>query len=76
MVNYRYVGQYIRTTSGCGGCGTKRQTVTLNTNVPASITISSRNFIAQPNMVYSFTPDEEVQLIQWTNDKVYEWLKI
>ena len=73
MVNYRYIGQWIRSKSGCGGCGTLRTTETLNTSAIASIVIGTRSFIANPGVVYPFTQDEAFQIEQWNNDKVYSW---
>ena len=73
MVNYRYIGQWVRSTSGCGGCGTKRTTETLNQTTLASIVIGGRSFIANPGIIYSFTTDEALQIEQWNTDKTYSW---
>lgn len=71
MINYRYIGQWVRTASGCGGCGTRRVTETLNTSTIANIVIGTRSFIANPGIIYQFSDQEAFQIEQWNNDKIY-----
>ena len=74
MVIYRYNGIYIKKTSGCGSCGSKKTTIELRPLI-ANIRILNDVWSFDPNQDYEFSDEEAIEIERLIAEKKYDFVK-